>query len=111
VIDSEFCFLHDPQHAEEAARARSLGGQRRRRESTLVGAYDMDPLDTVAGVRRVLEIATFDALGMEPSANRVRLLISAATAAGRLLQTAELEEQVKEILAILKPRQQRKGGR
>ncbi|MEX2227484.1 MAG: hypothetical protein WEB52_13660 [Dehalococcoidia bacterium] len=109
--DSPFCFWHSPEHVEEAAKARSLGGQRRRRESTLVGAYHMEPLDTVRGVRRVLEIATFDALGMEQSANRIRLLISAATVAGRLLQAADLEQQVKEILAILKPRDQRKGRR
>ena len=30
--DSDFCFWHDPDHVEEAEKARTLGGQRRRRE-------------------------------------------------------------------------------
>ena len=29
----DLCFWHDPEHKEEADKARQLGGQRRRRES------------------------------------------------------------------------------
>jgi hypothetical protein len=75
--DGDYCFWHSPEHAEEAAKARSLRGQRRRRESTLAGAYDVGPLDAVGGIRRVLEIVTFDGLGMEISVARGRLLIAA----------------------------------
>jgi len=109
--ESDFCFWHDPDRAEEAAQARKLGGQRRRRESTLAGAYDVGPLDTVGGIRRVLEIVTYDGLGMEISIARGRMLISAVQALTKLLETGELEGQVSEILSILKPREAKKGRR
>lgn len=102
--EGEFCFWHSPDHAEEAAAARKLGGQRRRRESTIVGAYDLGPLDTVAGIRRILEIAVLDALGMENGVARVRLLIAAAQALSRLLETGDLEELVEQFRRALGPR-------
>jgi hypothetical protein len=102
--DSALCFWHSPEHAEEAAKARSLGGQRRRRESTLAGAYDLDSLDTVQSIRRVLEIVAFDALGMDNSVARGRLLIAAAQAATKLLEVGELEGRLDAVEAALKPR-------
>jgi hypothetical protein len=101
--DGEFCFWHSPEHAEEAAAARSLGGKRRRRESALGGAYDVGPLDTVGGIRRVLEIVTFDGLGMEVSIPRGRLLISAVQALTKLLEVGELEERVTDLELAVKP--------
>ena len=102
--DSELCYWHSPEHAEEAAKARSLGGQRRRRESTLSGAYDLEALDTVQSIRRVIEIVTFDALGMDNSVARGRLLIAAAQAATKLLEVGELEQRLEAVEAALKPR-------
>ena len=89
-----YCFLHDPERAADAAEARRLGGMRRRKEGTLAVAYDLDGLDTVAGIRRVLDIAVADALGMENGIARLRVLIAAAGAATRLLETAELEARL-----------------
>jgi hypothetical protein len=103
--ESAFCFWHSPEHVEEAAKARSLGGQRRRRESTLAGAYEIEALDSVAGIRRVLEIVTFDALGMEAGTARLRVLIAAMQSATKLLETGELEQRVAELETILKPRE------
>jgi hypothetical protein len=103
--DGEFCFWHSPEHADEAAAARKLGGQRRRRESTLAGAYEVGPLDTVIGIRRVLEIVTFDGLGMEAnSVARGRLLIAAAQALTKLLEVGELEQRLADVESALKPR-------
>jgi hypothetical protein len=104
LSDSEFCFLHSPDHAEEAAAARKLGGQRRRRESTLAGAYEVGSLDTVGGIRRVLEIVTYDGLGMEISIPRGRLLISAMQALTKLLEVGELEQRVADLELVVKPR-------
>jgi hypothetical protein len=109
--DSAFCFWHSPEHAEEAAAARKLGGQRRRRESTLAGAYEIGPLDTVGGIRRVLEIVTFDGLGMEISIPRGRLLVSTMQVAAKLLETGELEQRVAELESIIKPRIDAAKGR
>jgi hypothetical protein len=110
--DGDFCFWHSPEHAEEAAAARKLGGQRRRRESTLAGAYDVGPLDNVTGIRRVIEVVTFDALGMESSSvARGRLLIAAMQTATKLLETGELEERLEAVEAALGPRLTKTGRR
>jgi hypothetical protein len=89
-----FCLWHSPDREEEAAEARRLGGLRRRREKAVSGAYDLVGLDSVQAIRRVLEIATIDALGLENSLARSRTLISAAVAAARLLETGELEARI-----------------
>ncbi len=92
--DRPYCFSHDPERAEDAAEARRLGGARRRKEGTIAVAFDLPGLDSVAGIRRVLEIATFDLFGLENSIARARTLISAATAAMKLLDTGELEARL-----------------
>ncbi len=104
--DSEFCFWHAPEHAEEAAEARRLGGLRKRREHAIQGAYAYEGLTTAAGIRRVLEVATIDLLGLDNTVARDRALITGALAATKLLEVSELAEQMKELAAILKPRQQ-----
>ncbi len=92
--DGQYCFLHDPEHADEAAEARRLGGLRRRREKTLEGAYEFGGLDSVDGIRRILEIAVFDTLGLENSVARSRALAYLAQIALRTLEVGELEERL-----------------
>ena len=88
---------HSPEREEEAADARRLGGLRRRREKAVSGAYDFVGLDSIQSIRRILEIATIDTLGLDNSIVRSRTLISAVVAAAKLLETGELEAR----LAIL----------
>jgi hypothetical protein len=107
--DSDFCFWHDPEHEEEAEQARRLGGQRRRREKITEGAYDLDALDTVPGIRRLLEIALLDTLGLENSVARSRVLIAGVLAAAKLLEVGELEERMAAVEVILGPRLARPG--
>jgi len=95
--DSTFCFWHDPAHAAEAAEARRLGGLRRRREKTLEGAYDLDGLASVPGIRRFVEIAALDVLGLENSVARAGVIARLALVAAKLLEVGELEQR----LAIL----------
>jgi hypothetical protein len=76
------------------AEARRLGGLRPRREKTVSGAYDFEGLGSVDAIRRILEIATIDVLGLENSVVRARVLISAAQAATKLLETGELEARI-----------------
>jgi hypothetical protein len=92
--DSEFCFWHDEAHAAEAAEARRLGGLRRRREGTLAGAYDVESLATTPDLRRLLEIAAYDALGLENSVARVRAITAIVQVGARLLETGEIEDRV-----------------
>lgn len=91
--------MHNPEKAEEAADARRLGGIRRKREKTLAGAYDITGLDSVDGIRRLVLIATLDALGLDNSIARARVLISAAQAAAKLLEVGELEVRLETLEA------------
>ncbi len=100
--DAPFCFWHAPEKEEEAAEARRLGGLRRRREKTVSGAYDFAGLGSIEAVRRILEIAAIDALGLENSVARARVLIAAALAAAKLLETGELEERLATLEAVVR---------
>jgi hypothetical protein len=102
--DRPYCFAHDPERAAEAAEARKLGGLRRRKEGTIAVAYDLPGLDTVAGIRRLLDIVVTDGVGMDNGIPRLRVLISTATAATNLLKVGELEERLAAIEAALASR-------
>lgn len=91
LTTGSMCLWHDPEKSEEAAEARRLGGLRRKREKTIAGAYDLAGLGDIGSVRRVLEIAVLDALGLDNSLARSKVLIGAAGAAAKLLE-AEREE-------------------
>jgi hypothetical protein len=92
--DSTFRFWHDPDKADEVAEAQRLGGVRRKRERTIAAAFDFTGLGSIDAIRRILEVATTDALSLENSIARVRALISAALAAAKLLETGELEARL-----------------
>src|SRR6478672_3298139 len=102
--DRPYCFSHDPERAEEAAEARRLGGLRRRKEGTIAVAYDLPGLDSVAGIRRLLDIVVTDGVGLENGIARLRVLISAATAATALLKVGELEDRLASLEAAVKRR-------
>ena len=95
--DGNHCFWHSPEYAEDVAEARRLGGLRRRREVAVSGAYEVNGLETVGDLRRLLVIATLDTLGLENSIARARTLGYLVGVASKLLETGELEER----LAIL----------
>jgi hypothetical protein len=93
--------MHSPDHTAEAAEARKLGGLRRRREKTVSAAYDFEGLGSTTSIGRIIEIATLDALGLENSIARCRVLIAAALAASRLLEVGELEARLAALEAAL----------
>ena len=92
--DSDHCLMHSPEHAEEMAEARRLGGLRRRREVAVSGAYEFAGLQSVTGIRRILEVAVLDTLGLENSIARARTLAYLAMTAIKLLETGELEDRL-----------------
>jgi hypothetical protein len=94
VKDRDHCFWHSPEYAEDVAEARRLGGLRRRREVTVSGAYEVNGLETVGDLRRLLVIASLDTLGLENSIARARTLGYLVGVAGKLLETGELEERL-----------------
>ena len=86
--------MNSPEHAQEVQEARKLGGLRRRREATLTGAYDFEGLDTVAGIRRLIQVAAIDTLGMENGISRNRLLAYLAQVAFKGLEVGDMEERI-----------------
>jgi hypothetical protein len=102
--DSDFCLFHSPDHAKEAAEARRLGGLRRRKEKTVAGAYDIDGLDDVPKIRRLLEIAVFDTLALENSVARSRTLAYLAQIALKALEVGEFETRLEALEATMGPR-------
>jgi hypothetical protein len=93
-LDRLYCFAHDPERAAEAAEARKLGGLRRRKEGTIAVAYDLPGIDSVAGIRRLLDIVVTDGVGLDNGIPRLRVLISTAVAAMNLLKVGEFEERL-----------------
>ena len=99
--DRPYCFAHDPERAEEAAEARRLGGLRRRKEGTIAVAYDLPGLDSVAGIRRLLDVVVTDGIGLENGIARLRVLISASAAATNLLKVGEFEERLAVLESVI----------
>ena len=100
----DLCFFHDPETQEAAAEARRLGGIRRKRESAIVGAYEVGELDTVEDLRRLLQIAVIDTLGLENSISRSRTLGYLTQVGAMLLERGEQEQRLQELEALLRPR-------
>jgi len=100
----DLCFFHDPETQEAAAEARRLGGIRRRRESTVVGAYEVGDLDKVEDLRRLVQIAVIDTLSLENSISRSRTLGYLAQVGAQLMERGEMEQRLQELEALLHPR-------
>lgn len=98
--DRDYCFWHDPEQAEAADEARRLGGQRRRREKVVSGAYDFDGLGSVERIQRLVEVAVLDTLGLENSVARNRTLAYLAQTAVKLFEARRLEERVAELEVV-----------
>ena len=99
--ESDDCLMHDPEHAEEVAEARKLGGLRKRREVAVIGAYGLDGLDTLEFLQRVLAIALLDTLGMDNSLNRSRTLGYLVGIGTKLRQEGETEERLRALEAAV----------
>lgn len=109
--DADYCFWHSPDHAEEVAEARRLGGLRRRRERTVAGAYDIDGVETVEQIRRILQIALLDTLGLENSVARSRTLAYLAVVLLKMNEAGTMEERLLALEETLQPRLQQGGKR
>jgi hypothetical protein len=102
--DGDFCLWHDPEHAEEVAEARKIGGSRRKRERTVAVAYDFEGLTSTDSIRRLIEIAVVDTLSLDNSVNRNRTLAYLSQSAVKLLDHGEHEDGIKRLEETLAPR-------
>jgi hypothetical protein len=103
--ESDYCLMHDPEHAEEVSEARKLGGLRKRREAAVIGAYDLEGLDTLEFLQRVLAIALLDTLGQDNSLNRSRTLGYLVGIGTKLRQEGETEERLRALEAAVQGQQ------
>ena len=111
LLDGDFCLMHSPEHAEEMAEARRLGGLRRRREKAVSGAYDFESLADVGQVQRLLEVAALDTLSLENSVARSRTLAYLAQVALKALEVGELAERIEALERLVSPRLEKAGRR
>ena len=109
--DNDYCVFHDPEHAEVVQEARRAGGQRRKREAAVATAFDFQGLTSIEEIRRLVEVAAFDALGLNNDLGRVRALGYLAQVACTLLEKGEMEERLASVEAALGPRLVKKAGR
>ncbi len=91
LTSGNYCLMHDPEHAAEVAEGRKLGGYRRKREAAVIGAYDLEGMDSVTFLQRVLEIALLDTLGTDNTLNRSRTLGYLVGMGTKLRQEGETE--------------------
>ena len=103
--DGDHCRLHAPDDTGEVAEARRLGGLRRRRERTVSEAYDFEGLGSIHHIRRLLEIAVLDTLGLENGIPRSRTLAALAVVSIKALEVADFDDRVKALEAAIAPRQ------
>ena len=100
--DSEFCWVHSPERSKERQEACRLGGLRRKRESTISSAYQFESLDSVEGIRRIVLIAVLDALSMENSTSRARILAYLAQVALHTLEVGDIETRIETLEEMAK---------
>jgi hypothetical protein len=106
VRDSDYCLWHDPEHADDVAEGRRLGGLHRRRARIISVAYDFEGLATMAQIRRPVEVAMLSVLGLEISLSRARTLGYLAQVAASLQEKGQTEERLAALEAVLGPRLQ-----
>ncbi len=94
LTSGSFCLMHDPEHAAEVAEGRKLGGYRRKREAAVIGAYDLEGMDSLTFLQRVLEIALLDTLGTDTTLNRSRTLGYLVGIGSKLRQEGEAEQRL-----------------
>ena len=99
MTEADSCFLHHPDHKDQVDAMRRARGQRAKKEAALIVAYDLKPLDTPDGIRRVLEVAREKALSLPEGAEQCRALTYIAQVATSVYK-ADSEKRVASLEAV-----------
>jgi len=105
IKDSQYCFIHDPAQGEARAQARKKGGERRRVPHAGNPESIPSQVRTIDDVLKVLDYALAEAMPLENSIQRGRLIVAIAGAFVEAIKTGELEQRLAAIEAVLKIRQ------
>jgi len=105
IKGSQFCFIHDPAQGAARAQARKRGGERRRVPHA--GKPETIPASvrTIDDVLKILDYALAEAMPLENSIQRGRLIVAIAGAFIEAIKTGELESRLMAIEAALKMRE------
>lgn len=94
MTDEAFCFWHSPQTAEDADRARRLGGAHRRKKKTVAAVYGLHGLRTVGDLQTALETVTIETFALENSIARNRAIAGMVATGAKLIEVGELAERI-----------------
>ena len=105
IKGDKFCFTHDPASGAARAKARKRGGQRRRVPHA--GNPETLPAQvrSIDDVLKVLDYALAEAVPLENSTQRGRLIVAIAGAFIEAIKTGELETRLLAIESALKARE------
>jgi hypothetical protein len=110
LVGEELCLWHHPDHTEEVAEARRLGGVNRRRERIVFAANDYEGLGSVQQIRRLLELAVSVTLQQQHSIAQARTLAYLAQQGLKMLEVGEIQDRLDALESVLGDRL-KKGGR
>ncbi len=102
--DGDYCYMHEPSRAADRAAARKKGGQNRQTPHS-------DPYSgprqvrSLSDVLAVLDYTLSEALQLENSLNRGRLLVAICAEFTSAIKTGELEARLQALEMILKARE------
>ena len=99
---SGYCAFHDPAHGAARAVGRKRGGQRHRVPHVADSGTLPAKVRTLDDVLAVLDYALAEAMPLENSVQRGRLLVQIAHAFIEAIKTGELETRLAAIEAALK---------
>jgi len=91
------CFMHSPKHREDAQKARSLGGQRRRKEQATQVIFDLNDLTSLEATDRIFEIVALDTLQLDNTPARSRALIALIKTKIDMNKHADLAQRIAEL--------------
>jgi len=105
IKGGKFCFIHDPAQGVKRAQARKRGGERRRVPHA--GNPETLPAQvrSIDDVLKVLDYALAEAVPLENSTQRGRLIVAIAGAFIEAIKTGELETRLLAIESALKARE------
>lgn len=104
IKGGKFCFTHDPASGKARQEARKRGGYRRRIDHAGDPAAIPAQVRSLDDVLKVLDYALAEALPLENSIQRGRLIVAIASAFVDAIKTGELENRIAAIEGALQAR-------
>lgn len=101
LLGEQFCLWHHPDHTDEVAEARRLGGINRRRQRIVFAANDFEGLASVEQVRRLLDLSVSVTLQQQPSLAQAKTLAYLAQQGLKMLEVGEIQERIEQLESVM----------